>query len=162
MSHTWYGRSLKDRFLSKIKKTKGCWLWTACKNKAGYGTVYIGEKNKQSYLAHRYSYKLKYGSIGKNISVCHKCDNPSCVRPSHLFLGTHQDNSDDCKKKNRMRRASLENSGRAVLTNKQAIEIHKKWRPYYYTVPMLSKEYGVSVGALRKMLKRATWKSLVV
>lgn len=84
-------------FWSKVRLSEGCWLWTKATNNKGYGNVRI---NKKYLNAHRVAYAITYGDPGK-LWVLHSCDNPSCVRPDHLFLGTHQDNMDDMRVKGR-------------------------------------------------------------
>lgn len=88
------------RFLSKTKKElNGCWTWTASKSgSAGYGGFYF--KGTKHY-AHRVSWELHNGKIPNGMYVLHKCDNPSCVNPSHLFLGTQSDNINDSYAKGR-------------------------------------------------------------
>lgn len=86
-----------ERFWKKVTKTETCWLWNACcMNRNGYG-VFASVKE----LAHRYSYRLAFGEIPKGMYVCHHCDNPKCVRPDHLFLGTQRDNLHDMRRKGR-------------------------------------------------------------
>lgn len=87
----------ESRFWVKVDKTNACWYWTGAKNNRGYGNVRIASKY---LLAHRVSYAIAYG-IPDDMNVLHKCDNPACVRPNHLFLGTHQDNMDDMVAKGR-------------------------------------------------------------
>ena len=99
-----------DRFWAKVNKYSGtfvrvdgllseCWEWTACKNDLGYGRMY-GLK-KRSAKAHRVGWELVHGSIEVGKCVLHKCDNPSCVRPDHLYVGTLLDNGADCSKRGR-------------------------------------------------------------
>jgi HNH endonuclease len=94
-----YGESLKipikDRFWAKVSKGPHCWEWTANSIKAGYGTI---KDNKRMLLAHRVSYELNIGPLELGKLVCHKCNNPKCVRPDHLYLGTQVDNMADRRK----------------------------------------------------------------
>ena len=88
-------------FWSKVDCTAGlfkCWLWTAGGIKGGYGMM---TWNGKLILAHRISYELANGPFPKELCVCHSCDNPPCVNPAHLFLGTNQDNVDDKNRKGR-------------------------------------------------------------
>ena len=93
---------MEERFWKRVQKTETCWLWTGAKNKKGYGTFYISKY--EPIGAHRFSYLLAEGKSPEELFVCHKCDNPSCVRPDHLFLGTNTDNMRDAKKKGRLKR----------------------------------------------------------
>lgn len=86
-------------FLKKVAKTSSCWVWTGSKNNKGYGVF----KHKNGTYAHRYSYLIFNKALPKKICVCHKCDNPSCVNPKHLFLGTQKENLFDCLKKGRLK-----------------------------------------------------------
>ncbi len=93
----------KQRFWRYVVKTDGCWSWVGAKLPKGYGRIGAGVgKSKKVLLAHRLSYEIHYGPIPDNVLVCHSCDNPNCVNPSHLFLGTHKNNFDDAKKKGRI------------------------------------------------------------
>ena len=87
-----------NNFWKKVEKTERCWNWTAAKNEKGYGFFGIIGKTDRS---HRISWVLNNGQIPDNLFVCHKCDNPKCVNPAHLFLGTNKDNVDDMVAKQR-------------------------------------------------------------
>jgi hypothetical protein len=93
-------------FLSLIdfrqKSESACWPWTGrIMHKRGYGQYDVFKK--KGILAHRLSWELENGSIPAGLEVCHRCDNPTCVRPSHLFLGTHRENMLDAFKKGRLK-----------------------------------------------------------
>lgn len=107
----YWNRKMRERnnpieaFWRYVKKTKTCWLWTASGSN-GYGNFGAtftknGKKVKKTFQAHRFSYELHKGKIPKGMCVCHSCDNPPCVNPTHLFLGTHQANQSDMVKKGR-------------------------------------------------------------
>lgn len=94
---------LAVRFWAKVKKTDGCWLWRGAVHSDSFPYGLISRSGGGIPLrAHRVSWALHHGQIPPGLHVLHKCDNPRCVRPDHLFLGTPKDNSDDAKKKGRL------------------------------------------------------------
>jgi HNH endonuclease len=90
--------TVEERFWAKVEKTEGCWLWMGYRNKKGYGMFKMPDRVQ---LAHRAAWMLTNGPIPDGLDVLHKCDNPPCVRPTMLFLGTNADNQQDSVRKGR-------------------------------------------------------------
>ena len=92
-----------ERFNQKFipEPNTGCWLWIARLNNRGYGVIGRGRRGDGTTAAHRVSWELFCGLIPNGMHVLHKCDNPPCVNPQHLFLGTHGDNMRDAVRKGR-------------------------------------------------------------
>lgn len=91
-------QSVEKRFWKKVEKTEFCWNWKAAVNPSGHAVMKIDGRNRG---AHRISYAIHYGEIPENLMILHKCHNPKCVNPGHLYAGTAKDNSqDEVKRKN--------------------------------------------------------------
>lgn len=93
-----------ERFWSKVSKSEGCWEWTGGHNGVGHGRFW---SDGALTGAHRFSWSLHRGVIPAGLQVLHRCDNPPCVNPDHLFLGTHRDNMQDSARKLRTGMAKL-------------------------------------------------------
>jgi hypothetical protein len=92
------GESASEKLWARVNKTDGCWLWTGPVNPKGYGYVPL----RRTVLAHRLSYQLAYGDVPKGTFICHRCDTPACVRPSHLYAGDVRTNAADAKARGRL------------------------------------------------------------
>lgn len=141
-------RRAVDRFWSRVEKTETCWLWRAPRSKWPYGVFHA---DGRSVGAHRYAYELEHGSIPKGKFVCHHCDNPGCVRPDHLFLGTQRENLADMWAKGRG--AVGDRSGVAKLTDEQVREIRTK-RANGVNNRTLAREYGVTIEHISGIVTR--------
>jgi hypothetical protein len=93
---------LIDRLWAKVDKTGDCWIWTGACDSKGYGRIGAGGRGGRLVRPHRVVYEAEHGAIPEGMYVCHHCDNPPCVRPEHLFLGTNQDNQLDAVAKGRI------------------------------------------------------------
>ncbi len=111
----------QERFWSMV--SKDCWIWQGAKERHGYGHF---RDDGKDHRAHRYAYELANGPIPAGMHVLHKCDVMACVNPTHLRLGTHQENMLDCKHKKRT--TIGERSGTAKLTREQAETILREYR----------------------------------
>jgi len=134
-------------------KTK-CWNWQKSLIK-GYARV-SGNKGKKSPLVSRYVYEYIKGINPKNKLVCHTCDNPKCVNPDHLFLGTHKDNFKDMREKNRSA-CGIKNV-KAKLTEKEVLQIRKLQNKI--TIKEMTKIYNVTKTTISRILRRKTWKHI--
>ena len=135
-----------ERLYNKVEKTDGCWFFRGAITSQGYGYLIINYRMKQ---AHRVAWELENGKIPDGLYVLHKCDNPICVNPSHLFIGTQKDNILDMCKKGR---------SCAKLTKKQIIEIIKDDRPQR----KIAKEYGVCKSEIGCIKRREVWKHIEI
>ena len=145
---------VEDRFWNKVNKGKPdqCWEWTAWKNNKGYGQIGEGGKLK---LAHRISWRLVYGAIPAGMKVLHRCDNPACVNPNHLFLGSQQDNISDMMAKSRGARGKKR--WNCKLTEKDVHSIRKSTLKQY----KLAEIYNVCPSHISDIRNGKRWGWLV-
>ena len=146
-----------NRFWNKVNKTETCWEWIAFKTKEGYGYFRHEGITKR---AHRFSWILTHGEIPKELHVLHKCDNPPCVNPEHLFLGTDLDNSKDRGNKGRTSKVSRNKGSdhpNSKFTEKDIIEIRNKYKSKMYTQSDLAKEYNTVQGVISNIILNKRW-----
>lgn len=140
-----------NRFWSKISvgKPDECWEWQASRVRE-YGKFWLNGKYQR---AHRVAYELTHGSIPNNMLVRHKCDNPLCCNPSHLLVGSAQDNMNDKVERNRQHRPTGRKNGRAILTQSQVNSILEDTR----SQAAIAREYGVSAVTIHYIKQGKRW-----
>lgn len=160
-------RPLADRFWEKVQKTEGCWLWTGATDGGGYGQIGSDTGSPVPFKAHRVSYQLHVGPIPDRLEVLHTCDNPPCVRPDHLFLGTQTDNMRDCAAKGRIRvgteahrRNASRGEGRwsARLTEADVVAIRIRYAAGGVTCAEIARDYPVCGAHIAGIVSRKFWK----
>lgn len=132
-----------------------CWIWMGSirGTNSPYGQFMVSSVRMG---AHRYSWTIHHGKIPDGLNVLHKCDNPICVNPAHLFIGTHGDNVRDKVLKNRQ--CYGERNGRSILTESQVREIRRRYK--YGTARTLAAEFNVSKSAIHMIVKGRNWKHI--
>jgi hypothetical protein len=150
--------SLGDRYWKFAVKTEGCWEWSGFTDENGYGRVsaYTDDDRWVPHLAHRISWELHFGAIPDGLFVLHRCDNPPCSRPDHLFLGNQLDNMQDCASKGRRPRG--EESHTAKVTEAQVIEMRLRFAAGERNYSKLGREYGISGGQARAIILKERWR----
>lgn len=146
-----------ERFWKFVQKTDYCWNWVGAKVQKGYGVLRINGKNERT---HRYSYNIHKGPIPRGVGyhgvcVLHKCDNPSCVNPEHLTLGTNSDNVSDMV--NKMRNTIGERNGMAKLKLNDVIEI-RNLKKQGYTLRELSSKFNIAISTASQIVNKKRWK----
>jgi hypothetical protein len=166
--------ALANKFWALVKKRSGsgCWLWMGWRVPTGYGTF---AANRKLIRAHRFAWILSHGDIPAGMCVLHKCDNPSCVRPDHLWLGTHLDNMRDMNRKGRRIPATGLRNGantkpdqvlrgerhcRARFTDAQVLDIRRRIANGERNIT-IAREFGVSKGAISGIVNGRTWRHLL-
>lgn len=145
-----------SRFWNKVEKTSSCWEWKAASS-GGYG--YISVKGQNTRVS-RVSYELHFGKIPQGLYVCHKCDNPGCVRPDHLFLGTALDNARDRDNKGRRIPPAGTSNGYHKLSEKNVLDIIEIYKSGQYSQEQLGKKYGISQAHVSRLIKKQSWRHI--
>lgn len=146
---------LAVRFWAKVRKSEGCWEWTSATDWDGYGKITSDTQSNVSLRAHRVSWEMHFGPIEDGLRVLHTCDNPPCVRPDHLFLGTDGDNTRDAAAKGRMARG--ERNAAAKLTPEQVSEIRSRYASGSIGQVTLAAEYSVGQTTISEIVLRKSW-----
>jgi DNA-binding Lrp family transcriptional regulator len=138
---------IEERFWPYVEKTDGCWLWKGGADGMTYGRIY-DVAHKEKVLAHRVSWEIHHGAIPEGQNVLHRCDNPACVNPAHLFLGTHADNSRDMVAKFRARNS--------VFADDDVRFIRKARHCDSHSVAELAQILGVTTVTIYNVVNRRT------
>ena len=149
-------RPAAERFWAMVEMIPfhECWEWVGAVNSRGYGNFSRGRKREGQVRAHRFSWELHNGAIPRGMVVCHRCDNPSCVRPDHLFLGTPTQNVHDATRKGRNYLGPKTWS--AKLTAIQVREI-RLLHASGQSMCSIGRQYGVVHETIRAIIHRRTW-----
>ncbi len=162
-------RPLAERLRGHTKQVGECWLWTGQVNASGYGRIEIADKRCQ---AHRVSWEVHRGPIPDGLSVLHNCpdgDNPRCINPKHLFLGTHLDNMRDMAQKGRAAKTALSHpesrprgsrAPSALLTEEAVRAIRSRYAEGGVTLRELALVYGVHKATIGAIVTRRNWRHI--
>lgn len=156
---------IEARFWKYVDKSGGpdaCWLWTGARSEQNYGVFSIGTsvEDHRNMVASRYAYEIKYGPMKDGLFACHKCDNPPCCNPAHIFAGTADDNHKDmfAKKRNVVLRG--DDAPNAKLTSEQVLSIRAEYAKGEVLQTQLAKRYGVTSVTIGQIVRRGMWKHI--
>jgi hypothetical protein len=142
---------LQNKIKNNVKiDNNGCWIWQRETHK-GYGRIYFDGKRMR---AHRASYMAFNGELQEDMSVCHSCDNPTCVNPEHLWLGSHSENMRDGYRKGRVRLPWQK------FTAEDVLEIRRLWATGDFTQKQLAEKFNTSAGYIKVLVNRRAWQHL--
>jgi len=157
-----------ERFWEKVRRGPGCWEWQGYRDEKGYGTFHV-DTARHAVKAHRFAWELAHGPLSqekvdhRGTCVLHRCDNPSCVRPDHLFLGTQTDNNRDRHAKGRSvmpkNKARGERAGKAKLSNADAVAIRRLHSEGVSQVE-LGRRFGVDSSNICRLVSGKTYKEV--
>ena len=149
-------RPLLERFWESIKKTSSCWMWVGSRDKDGYGYLSTPRGDIKAHrLAHELHSKMP---IPRGLLCCHSCDNPPCVNPAHLFLGTNKDNLSDAALKLRMHCG--EEHGNSKLTESKVLKIRSLYASHLHSQEEIGKLFGINQTQVSRVVSRKQWRHI--
>lgn len=152
--------TVAERFWRNVDRSAGddeCWLWTGTTNSYGYGQLSI---NNRKRVATHIAWELTNGPVPDGLHMCHHCDNPPCVNPSHLFPGTRSDNMQDMQSKGRITRNPVKGSDQpnSKLVESDIPIIRNRYAAGGVTTYEIAKDYGVDPAIIQGIIRRKRWK----
>ncbi|MES2910555.1 MAG: HNH endonuclease [Pseudomonadota bacterium] len=152
--------SLKERLerLSKVDEATGCINWTST-TRNGYGSLMVGSRSdgtSRTAKAHRLAYEIENGPIPEGLHICHRCDNPACINPQHLFAGTRQDNTDDREAKGRNNPPRGEKQAHAKLSEVDILAI-RRLRASGHIFAEIAERFDIDKSTARRAAKGQSW-----
>ena len=147
-------KTVAERLWAKTQPQGDCLVWIGARSR-GYGHISVQTKMR---LVHRVAYELAYGAIPDGLDVLHTCDNPSCVNPDHLRVGTHTDNMRDMQNKGRNRQPSGEQSAQSKLTAAQVRAIRERYAAGGVSLREVARDYGVHLSLISLIVRREIWR----
>lgn len=145
-------RMSEEQFWSRASRVGECWIWQGSLTTNGYGRLLV----KGRWLGtHKIAFLLSHGSVPDGLEVCHTCDNRACIRPDHLFLGTHRENMQDMKTKGRSTYGTKHFN--AQLTEDDIRQIRALYVPWKVTCRQLGEMFGTSYKNISRIVRREAW-----
>lgn len=148
-----------DRLWAKVERTDGCWNWAGRTDGGGYGLMWIGGRGGRWVRTHRLSWELHFGPIPGGLYILHRCDNPRCVRPDHLFTGTIRDNTLDMFAKGRANTVWGERHPSTHLSNTDVLGIRRAVAGGEQQTAV-ARRYGITKLVVSRIVRRVTWRRL--
>jgi len=150
---------IKEKIQNYTKDKAGCWIWNGATTNFGHGRIKI---NNKTLSVHRISYEIHRGKIPNGLFVCHHCDNPTCINPKHLFLGTRSDNMKDAYNKGRIKIPCHhgEYAYQHILTEKDVKKILKIKKEKKISEQELGKKFGVARNTINNIINNRNWKHI--
>ena len=148
-----------ERFWSRVDKSQGpkeCWIWSRCIGTGGYGRAVFEGKHQ---LAHRVAWQTAFGPIPERKHVLHRCDNPLCVNPKHLWIGSHKDNMEDRDAKGRQSFTKGKDHGNAKLSDEDVKNI-RLWFAKGAMQRSLAERFSVHPSTINDIVHRRSWKHI--
>lgn len=143
--------TLESKFNRSFRVTPSCWIWLGNIDSKGYARILL---NGAQYRASRFSYNLYIGTVPSRLLVRHRCDNPKCVNPEHLLLGTPQDNSNDMVSRDRQSRG--DSHPKSKVNEKDVLEI-RQLPKYGLPLRTIANMYGITISTAGRIINKKTW-----